>query len=72
MTGERRKGFFEAGDFKVVLSHLPDYLRGPMEFAYLTGWRVRSEVLPLNCVPPLRRSTRARFLNTTGYLLTLR
>ena len=42
-----RQGFFEAGDFKVVLSHLPEYLRGPMEFAYLTGWRVRSEVLPL-------------------------
>jgi len=42
-----RQGFFEAGDFKVVLSHLPEYLRGPMEFAYLTGWRVRSEVRPL-------------------------
>lgn len=42
-----RTGFFERGDFEAVLSELPDYLGPPMRFGYLTGWRVRSEVLPL-------------------------
>ena len=30
-----------------MLGHLPDYLKPVVEFAYLSGWRVRSEVLPL-------------------------
>lgn len=42
-----RTGFFEAGDFALVLAQLPAHLRPPMRFAYLTCWRVRSEVLPL-------------------------
>lgn len=42
-----RQGFFEADDFDAVLDALPDYLRAPMQFAYFTGWRVQSEVLPL-------------------------
>ncbi len=42
-----RQGFFERDDFEAVLKELPDYLRPAMRFAYLTGWRVRSEVLPL-------------------------
>ena len=42
-----RTGFFEAADFEAVIKELPDYLRGPMRFGYLTGWRVQSEVLPL-------------------------
>lgn len=42
-----RAGFFEAQEFNAVLQHLPDCLKGPMTFAYLTGWRCRSEVLPL-------------------------
>ena len=42
-----RQGFFEWEDFEAIHAKLPGYLRGPMIFAYLTGWRVRSEVLPL-------------------------
>lgn len=42
-----RTGFFEADDFEAVLAELSDYLRPVMRFAYLTGWRVTSEVLPL-------------------------
>jgi integrase len=42
-----RGGFFEAPAFRRVLAELPDYLAGPMTFAYLTGWRVPSEVLKL-------------------------
>jgi integrase len=42
-----RQGFFEPGDFAAVLAELPDYLRPVMRFGYLTGWRVRSEVLSL-------------------------
>jgi integrase len=30
-----------------VLAKLPDYLRPPITFAYYTGWRVQSEILPL-------------------------
>jgi integrase len=43
----RRTGFFEEGDFRAVLSQLPDDLQPVFEFAYYTGWRVPSEVLPL-------------------------
>lgn len=42
-----RAGFFEADEFYTVLDHLPDCLKAPMTFAYLTGWRCRSEVFPL-------------------------
>lgn len=42
-----RKGFFEREDFEAVRTHLPDALQGVMTFAYCTGWRVRSEILPL-------------------------
>jgi integrase len=42
-----RKGFFEADQLAGVLSHLSDYLRPAIEFASITGWRVASEVLPL-------------------------
>ena len=40
-------GFFERADFEAVRSHLPEAFRGPITFAYLTGWRVPSEVLTL-------------------------
>jgi integrase len=40
-----RKGFFEIGEFKTVISHLPDDLKPVFETAYITGWRVRSELL---------------------------
>lgn len=42
-----RAGFFEADAFNAVVSKLPDYLKPPMTFAYFTGWRCRSEILPL-------------------------
>lgn len=42
-----RKGFFERHELDAVLAHLPEPLRPPITFAYLTGWRVPSEVLPL-------------------------
>lgn len=42
-----RTGFFEADQFKAVKAQLPAALRPVAEFAYLTGWRVRSEVLSL-------------------------
>lgn len=42
-----RLGFFEAHEFKALLAELPGYLRDPVAFAYLTGWRMQSEVIPL-------------------------
>jgi integrase len=42
-----RKGFFEPADLALMLTHLPEYLHPVVRFAYLTGWRIRSEVLPL-------------------------
>ena len=42
-----RTGFFDRNDFEAVRSHLPEAFRGPITFAYLTGWRVPSEVLTL-------------------------
>ena len=42
-----RTGFFEREQFEAVLVNLPSELRPVMEFAYLTGWRIASEVLPM-------------------------
>jgi integrase len=42
-----RTGFFEADQLCDVLGHLPKYLTPVVRFAYLTGWRIASEVLPL-------------------------
>jgi integrase len=42
-----RKGFFELEMLHGVLNHLSDSLRPVIEFAYITGWRIPSEVLPL-------------------------
>ena len=42
-----RTGFFERPELEAVLAHLPDDLKPAMVFSYLTGWRCRSEVLPL-------------------------
>lgn len=42
-----RKGFFEPEQFNDVCSHLPAPLQPVVRFAYSTGWRVRSEILPL-------------------------
>jgi integrase len=42
-----RTGFFEADEFRAVEAHLPPELRPVVRFAYITGWRVASEILPL-------------------------
>lgn len=42
-----RRGFFEAAQFESVCAHLPAAVRPVVEFAYLTGWRLKAEVLGL-------------------------
>ena len=42
-----RRGFFEREQFEAVRAALPAHLRPVVTFAYLTGWRVPSEVLTL-------------------------
>src|SRR4030095_10783109 len=40
-----RQGFFEPAQIAAVLTHLPADLRPPVHFAFLSGWRITSEVL---------------------------
>jgi integrase len=42
-----RTGFFEREQFESVRHHLPENLRPMVTFAYITGWRLPSEILPL-------------------------
>jgi integrase len=42
-----RKGFFEESEFRCFLEKLDEDLQPVMLFAYLTGWRIKSEILPL-------------------------
>ena len=42
-----RSGFFERDQYDAVLKHLPSEIRPIITFAYITGWRVTDEVLPL-------------------------
>jgi len=42
-----RRGFFELPQFEAVRDQLAAELRGVVTFAYITGWRTRSEILPL-------------------------
>lgn len=42
-----RRGFLERSQFAAVKGHLPAALQPLLEFAYLTGWRLASEVMPL-------------------------
>ena len=42
-----RRGFFEREQFEAVRAHLPEALRPVVTFAYLTGCRLASEILPL-------------------------
>lgn len=51
-----RTGFFEPHEIKAVLRHIPEDLTGLVRFAYITGWRVPSEIqtlqwrqIDLNC-----------------------
>ena len=41
-----RQGFFEAGEYEAVLTHLSADLQDVVRFGYLTGWR-RGEILTL-------------------------
>ena len=43
-----RAGFFEREAFESVRAHLPAPLRPVMTCAYITGWRIDSEILPLD------------------------
>jgi integrase len=40
-----RKGFFEAHEFQALLAALPETLKPVGEVAYVTGWRIRAELL---------------------------
>jgi integrase len=40
-----RQGFFEHPEARVVFAHLPADLVAPVEIAYITGWRIKSEIL---------------------------
>ena len=62
-----RKGFFEPQQAASVQRHLPAQMRGIAAFAFVTGWRTPSEILPLewrqvdlrqwkSCPPPHWRS----------------
>jgi integrase len=42
-----RTGFFEREQFEAVRDHLPAYAQPVVTFMYVTGWRIRSEVLSL-------------------------
>ena len=43
-----RQGFFDSEQLRDVLKHLPEELRPVVRFAYITGWRAKSEVLTLD------------------------
>jgi integrase len=40
-----RKGFFELDQFREILRHLPAEYHALFEIAYITGWRIKSELL---------------------------
>jgi site-specific recombinase XerD len=40
-----RKGFLERDQFTIILGHVPEQCRALFEVAYITGWRVESELL---------------------------
>ncbi len=42
-----RTGFFDDAMVSAVLAKFPPALRPVVQFAYVTGWRVQSEILPL-------------------------
>ncbi len=42
-----RRGFLERHELDAILAKLPAYLHGPLRFAFVTGWRLKSEILPL-------------------------
>jgi integrase len=42
-----RTGFFEREQFEAVQAKLAEPLRAVVHFAYVTGWRIQSELLPM-------------------------
>jgi integrase len=42
-----RSGFFEKDQVAAVVAHLPAEIQPVVEFAYITGWRLQSEIAPL-------------------------
>ena len=41
----RRKGFFEPNQYNALVQNMPDYLKPVIHTAYITGWRIKSEIL---------------------------
>jgi hypothetical protein len=41
----RRKGFFEPDQYRALLEKMPEYLKPVIQVAYITGWRIKSEIL---------------------------
>jgi integrase len=39
------KDFFEAEQYRAVLENAPEYLKPVIQTAYVTGWRIKSEIL---------------------------
>jgi len=37
--------FFEADQYRAVLENLPEYLKPEIQTAFITGWRIKSEIL---------------------------
>jgi integrase len=42
-----RRGFFQDHEYQPVLDNLPEHLRPVFQTAYVTGWRINSEILTL-------------------------
>jgi integrase len=42
-----RRGFFEVDQFLTIRRHLPAHMQNIAAFAFITGWRTPSEILPL-------------------------
>jgi integrase len=55
-----RQGFFDDAMVDTVIANLPAALQPIVRFAYITGWRVQSEVLPLEWRQVDRQSEEVR------------
>jgi hypothetical protein len=53
-----RTGFFERDQREALVQQLPVHMRGIAAFAYLTGWRTLSEILPLEWRQGMPRSAK--------------
>jgi len=51
-----RRGFFERPQFEAVRAHLPAYSQPPTTFAYITGWRLKSEICRSSGVRSISRA----------------